>query len=161
MGYSSRDPNETQKSNGAWATRQVSTLTCSDLVIFLWGFSLPTNPSKPGKIHLQIVEVLKRFPEGVTGGTIRLELEKQGLRPEDQTHLDRRKRDLKKWFVIKKTKGTVEVDGKTRPVVLYQFVGERKGVLDEGGIGQRVRAEVIRAASGRCQTLPARSLVAT
>ena len=57
------------------------------------------SASRPGEIHLRIVEVMKRFPEGVSGGQIRQELEKAGLRPEDQTHLDRRKRDLKKWFV--------------------------------------------------------------
>lgn len=63
---------------------------------------MPKKTSKPGDIHLKIVEVLKRFPEGISGGQIRQELEKEGLRAEDQTHLDRRKRDLKKWFVIQK-----------------------------------------------------------
>jgi hypothetical protein len=38
--------------------------------------------------------VMKRFPDGVTGGQIREELERQGLEPGEQTHLDRRKRDL-------------------------------------------------------------------
>ncbi len=112
---------------------------------------MPKNISKPGKIHLQIVEVLKRFPEGATGGTIRLELEKEGLRPEDQTHLDRRKRDLKKWFVIKKIKGVQEVDGKKRPATYYKYVGKRARIIDEGQISQRVRAEVIHAAHGQCQ----------
>jgi len=51
--------------------------------------------SQPGSIHPLIIEVMKRFPEGISGGQIRRELEKQGLRPEDQTHLDRRKRDLR------------------------------------------------------------------
>jgi len=113
-----------------------------------WGLRLAKKQSKPGKIHLQIVDVLKRFPEGATGGTIRLELEKEGLRPEDQTHLDRRKRDLKKWFVIKKIRGTQEVAGKQRPVILYKYVGERAKVEDQGQIGQRLRAEVIRGAHG-------------
>src|SRR5208283_2823122 len=121
------------------------------LVISSWGRHLAKNISKPGKIHLQIVEVLKRFPEGATGGTIRLELEKEGLRPEDQTHLDRRKRDLKKWFVIKKIKGLQEVDGKKRTAIYYKYVGKRARILDEGQISQRVRAEVIHAAHGQCQ----------
>gem|GEM_PF-5668701 len=47
------------------------------------------GPSKPGQIHLRIAEVMKRFPEGISGGQIRQELEKDGLKPEDQTHLDR------------------------------------------------------------------------
>ena len=51
--------------------------------------------SKPGKIHLQIVEVMKRFPAGVSGGQIRQELGRAGLQAEVQTHLDSRKRDLK------------------------------------------------------------------
>jgi hypothetical protein len=41
--------------------------------------------SSPGKIHLQIIEVMKRFPEGISGGQIRQELEKEGLRAEEQT----------------------------------------------------------------------------
>src|SRR2546421_13037027 len=105
--------------------------------------------SKPGKIHLRIVEVMKRFPEGVTGGQIRQELEKEGLRPEDQTHLDRRKRDLKKWVVIEKLKSTVTVEGKKRNSVLYRFVGERSNVIDEGDVNQKTRAEVVRHARGR------------
>lgn len=107
--------------------------------------------SKPGAIHLRIVEVMKRFPGGISGGQIRQELEREGLRPEDQTHLDRRKRDLKKWFVIEKVLGAQEVRGMGRRVVLYRYVRKRKNVTDEGQIGQRLRAEVIRAAHGRCQ----------
>src|ERR1700719_1172001 len=90
--------------------------------------------SKPGKIHQRIVEVLKRFPKGISGGQIRQELEKEGLRAEDQTHLDRRKRDLKKWFVIEKTKASQEIEGKKRIVVLYRYVGERTRVTDPGQI---------------------------
>ncbi len=107
--------------------------------------------SKPGAIHLRIVEVLKRFPEGVSGGQIRQELEEQGLRPEDQTHLDRRKRDLKKWFMIRKIPSTLSVDGKKRTVVLYQYVGDREHVTDEGQISIKLRAEVVHSAHGRCQ----------
>jgi hypothetical protein len=83
--------------------------------------------------------VLKRFPLGITGGQIRQELEKEGLRPEDQTHLDRRKRDLKKWFLIEKTKTTHEVQGKKRTVVLYKYLGEKAAVTDEGQINERPR----------------------
>lgn len=107
--------------------------------------------SKPGQIHLRIAEVMKRFPEGISGGQIRQELEKEGLKPEDQTHLDRRKRDLKKWFVIRKKRSAAVIDGKKRTVVLYEYAGERKNVTDEGQIGIKLRAEVIRSAHGRCQ----------
>lgn len=107
--------------------------------------------TRPGSIHLQIIEVMKRFPEGISGGQIRQELEKFGLRPEDQTHLDRRKRDLKKWFIIRKLKVTQDIAGKRRNVVLYKYLGEKKELTDQGQVDQKVRAEVIRAARGRCQ----------
>lgn len=107
--------------------------------------------SKPGAIHLRIVEVLKRFPQGATGGQIRQELEKEGLRPEEQTHLDRRKRDLKKWFVIEKIKITHDVMGQKRVVTLYKYIGVRKRVTDEGQVDLRSRAQAIHAAHGRCQ----------
>ncbi|MHB8753852.1 MAG: HNH endonuclease [Candidatus Acidiferrales bacterium] len=90
---------------------------------------------------------MKRFPEGVSGGQLREELEREGLKPGDQTHLDRRKRDLKKWFSIEKR---VEVLGGRR-VTLYRYLGERLQVTDEGGIGIRLRAQVIRAAHGKCE----------
>src|SRR5258707_626269 len=112
---------------------------------------MPKKTSKPGKIHLRIVRVLKRFPGGISGGQIRQELEKEGLRPEDQTHLDRRKRDLKKWFVIEKTKSIQEIGPKKRILVLYKFVRNRTRVADEGQVNQKLRAGVIRAAHGRCQ----------
>jgi 5-methylcytosine-specific restriction endonuclease McrA len=107
--------------------------------------------SKPGTIHLRIVDLMKRFPDGISGGQIRQELEKEGLRPEDQTHLDRRKRDLKKWFFIGKVESTQIVNGKSRKVTLYKYAGKRKDISDEGGINIRLRAEVFHAAHGRCQ----------
>jgi hypothetical protein len=107
--------------------------------------------SKPGKIHLRIVEVMKRFPGGISGGQIRQELEKEGLEPGDQTHLDRRKRDLKKWFVISKDLSNIVVAGKNRRVTLYKYVGVRRKVVDEGQPSLKERAEVIHGAHGRCQ----------
>ncbi len=107
--------------------------------------------SKPGKIHQRIVEVMKRFPDGISGGQIRQELEREGLRPEDQTHLDRRKRDLKKWFLIQTVESTQVINGKPRKVTLYKYVGERKRITDEGDINVRIRAEVLHSAHGRCQ----------
>jgi HNH endonuclease len=109
------------------------------------------SKSKPGKIHLQIIEVMKRFPDGVSGGQIRQELEKEGLDPGEQTHLDRRKRDLKKWFVIKKDKAAIVVNGKNRKVTLYTYTGLRREVVDEGQPSLKERAEVIHSAHGRCQ----------
>ena len=119
--------------------------------ILLPGSNMSKKTSNPGKIHLRIVEVMRRFPEGITGGQIRQELEREGLRPEDQTHLDRRKRDLKKWFIIEKSKGAQIVEGKKRTVAIYKYRGDRSRITDEGQINQKLRAEVIHAAHGRCQ----------
>jgi hypothetical protein len=107
--------------------------------------------SKPGKIHLRIIEVMKRFPGGISGGQIRQGLEKEGLDPSEQTHLDRRKRDLKKWFVIKKELTTIVVNGQNRKVTLYKYAGVRPEVIDEGQPSLKERAEVIHSAHGRCQ----------
>jgi 5-methylcytosine-specific restriction endonuclease McrA len=107
--------------------------------------------SKPGNIHLRIIEVMKRFPGGISGGQIRQELEKEGLEPGEQTHLDRRKRDLKKWFVIKKDIAKIVVNDKNRKVTLYKYAGVRRKVVDQGQISLKGRAEVIRGAHGRCQ----------
>lgn len=107
--------------------------------------------SKPGPIHCRIVEVMQRFPEGISGGRIRQELEKEGLQPEEQTHLDRRKRDLKKWFTIRKHNSVITVNGKRRTVTLYSYGGEKPAITDEGQVSQKVRAEVIHSAHGRCQ----------
>jgi hypothetical protein len=35
--------------------------------------------SKPGAIHLRIVEVMKRFPDGISGGPVRQELGRRGF----------------------------------------------------------------------------------
>ena len=107
--------------------------------------------SKPGKIHLRIIGVMKRFPGGISGGQIRQELESEGLEPGEQTHLDRRKRDLKKWFLIEKDQATIVVNGKNRKVTLYRYKGPRPSVVDEGPISLKERAEVIHSAHGRCQ----------
>lgn len=107
--------------------------------------------SKPGAIHLRIVEIMKRFDLGISGGQIRQELEKEGLRAEEQTHLDRRKRDLKKWFIIEKKVVSQEIQGKLRKVTLYRYLGERKNITDEGNVDLRLRYQIIRAAHGRCK----------
>jgi 5-methylcytosine-specific restriction endonuclease McrA len=104
--------------------------------------------SKPGPIHERIVAVMQRFPEGVTGGQIRQEL---GLRPDEQTHLEKRKRELKAWFVIEKVAAKRTLDGREQRVVLYKYIGRKSHVVDEGQVSQAVRAEVIHAAHGQCR----------
>jgi hypothetical protein len=120
------------------------------VVDFFGVISVEKKQSRPGAIHLRIVEALKHYPGGASGGQIRQDLENAGLRPEDQTHLDRRKRDLKKWFVIEKIKTVQVLDRKKRTVTLYKYIGEKTSVTDEGQVDQKTRAQVIRAAHGRC-----------
>ncbi|MFY9571928.1 MAG: hypothetical protein WAV20_11065 [Blastocatellia bacterium] len=73
---------------------------------------MPKKTSKPGTMHLRIVEVIKRFPDGAAVGQIRRELEKEGLQADEQTYLDKRTRELTKWFTIEKTRARVVVSGK-------------------------------------------------
>ena len=83
--------------------------------------------SQPGKIHLRIVEVMKRFPEGISGVQIRHELEREGIPPEDLGHLGRRIRELDKWFIIEKTTTAQTAESDTH------VIG------DEGQISQALR----------------------
>ena len=56
--------------------------------------------------------------------------------------MDRRKRDLKKWFVIKKALAKVIVGGKTRNVTLYRYADVRSKIVDQGQVSLKERAEV-------------------
>lgn len=58
--------------------------------------------SQPEEIHLRIVEIMRRFPEGISSGQIKCELGREGIPPEDLCHLARRIRELDKWFIIEK-----------------------------------------------------------
>jgi 5-methylcytosine-specific restriction endonuclease McrA len=95
--------------------------------------------SRPSKLHIRMIEVLQKHPEGMTSGQWRKEL---GIPPDEQTHLDRRKRDLKKWFQIKKHRE----GGQT----FYVYAGKRKTPLDTGGISLKLKAEIFDAANERC-----------
>lgn len=100
---------------------------------------MPKGTSQPGKIHLRIIEVMKRFPEGISGGQIRQELEKEGLRPEDLRNLRRQIEELDKWFIVEKI------------VAEEAKLGESMLVRDQGEISQELRAKVLYAARGHCQ----------
>lgn len=140
-----------KRATGGYDPRSRSDGSCRTGFICTILVPMPRKTSKPGAIHLRIVEVMKRFPGGITGGQIRQELAKEGLGQEEQTHLDRRKRDLKNWFLIEKTRRLVDLEGKTRFVTLYKYLGEREEVTDEGPPDQKTRAQIIRTAHGRCQ----------
>lgn len=95
--------------------------------------------SRPLKIHLQLIEVLKKHPEGLTTGQWRKEL---GVAADEQIQLDRRKRDLKQWFEIEKRRKS----GNT----LYFYKGEHPSPVQQSGISLKLRAEVLNAAHGKC-----------
>jgi hypothetical protein len=95
--------------------------------------------SQPGQIHLRIIEVMKRFPEGISGGQIRHELEKEGLRAAELRNLHRRLTELNKWFIIEKS---AIAQGDIR-----KMLHTRKKEL----ASQILRAHVLYAACGRCQ----------
>src|SRR5215472_6280186 len=97
-------------------------------------------PSKPGSIHKRMIEVLKKHPEGITAGQWRGEL---GLAPEEQNQLDRRKRDLYKWFDIERSREGSET--------VYRYRGEHPAPRDSGPVSLKLRAEILQRDRGRCQ----------
>jgi 5-methylcytosine-specific restriction endonuclease McrA len=89
-------------------------------------------------LHEQILELLRSHPEGLTIYQIR---EKFPNDPGIQQHLDRRVRDLRKYYDVPLEKG-----GR------YVLKGEKaEPAKDSGVINAKLRAAVLNAAHGRCQ----------
>jgi len=95
--------------------------------------------SGPGRIHEQIIEVMKRFPEGVSAGQIRHALERTGVSFQDSVDLVRRIRELDKWFIIETTAVAEDDSDKRRPPDYEQ------------GVSRALRTQVLYGAHGRCQ----------
>ena len=96
--------------------------------------------SRPGAIHRQIAELLRQHPEGLTSGQICAKL---NLAADEQAQLDRRRRDLRKWYILEKRQSGNEW--------VYTLKGERKTPVLKRGVGIRLRAAVLGRAHGRCQ----------
>ena len=96
--------------------------------------------SRPGAIHRQIADLLRQHPEGLTSGQIRAKL---NLAADEQAQLDRRRRDLRKWYILEKRQSGNDW--------VYTIKGERKTPVLERGVGIRLRAAVLGRAHGRCQ----------
>jgi 5-methylcytosine-specific restriction endonuclease McrA len=96
-------------------------------------------PSGLSTIHMQLINALRKHPEGLTSGQWRKEL---GIRADEQMQLDRRKRDLYKWFHIEKRLQEGQL--------LYIYKGERKTPLVTEGISLKLRAEILNASHGKC-----------
>jgi 5-methylcytosine-specific restriction endonuclease McrA len=96
--------------------------------------------SRPGAIHRKIIELLQQHPDGLTSGQIRAKL---NIAADEQAQLDRRRRDLRKWYVLEKRQSGNDW--------VYILKGERTEPVLERGVNIRVRAAVLGKAHGRCQ----------
>lgn len=88
----------------------------------------------------KIAELLRQHPEGLTSGEIR---EKLGIAAHEQSQLDRRRRDIRKWYHL-----IVTPNGGNPK---YSLGAKRSEPINPTGINDKLRAEVLRAARGRCQ----------
>jgi len=101
---------------------------------------MPNKVRPPQEIHLAIVEIMKRFPAGVSLGQIRHQLRRMGIRSKGSGSLVRRVRELDQWFIIEKT--TAIQDGR----------GNRQWVAGRENERQTLRAQVLYGAHGCCQS---------
>lgn len=94
--------------------------------------------SQPRGIHLQIVEVMKHFPEGVSANRIRHELQGAGVPREELGNLVSRIKELDQWFIIE------------RRIVRQAPTRKRLHTSDEPQLTESLRAAVLYAARGHC-----------
>jgi len=95
---------------------------------------------EPSGIIARIVELMRQHPEGLTSGEIR---EKLGVAAHEQSQLDRRRRDVRKWYNV------IVVPNGTNP---RYCLGEKlTEIANPTGINGRLRAAVLHVARGRCQ----------
>jgi len=93
--------------------------------------------TEPDRIHFRIIDVMKRFPEGISATKIRDELEIEGVCYGGLGDLVQRIWELDKWFIIETTN-----------IVLPCNHGKLVG--DEVAMTAALRAQVLYAAKGRC-----------
>lgn len=92
-----------------------------------------------GKIHDQILNLLKEHPEGISEGEMRAALR---IQPEDQTQFGRRRRDLHYYYRIEK-----KLIGKK---TVYIYRGPLEISRDATPTNAKTRALVLHLAHGRC-----------
>lgn len=99
-----------------------------------------TVPRPPTGIYLRIIAILRRHPQGITAGQIRKKL---NIPPDEQVHLERRRRQLKTWYHVEKF---------VRKGQHYYRLGAKKRVaLDDRNVSATLRAAVLHEAHGRCR----------
>ena len=92
-----------------------------------------------GKIHDQILALMREHPEGISEGEMRAAL---GIRPEEQVQFGRRRRDLHYYYQIDKKR----LGKKT----VYIYRGPLDAPRDAAPIDLKNRALALHAAHGRC-----------
>ena len=93
----------------------------------------------PSKLHNKMIAALQASPTGLTEGELRAALE---VPTEEMAQFGRRRRELKAWFVIERTRR-----GKDS---VYVYRGTRAMSTDVSPVSAKLRAEVLAAAHGRC-----------
>jgi predicted Zn-ribbon and HTH transcriptional regulator len=100
------------------------------------------KPIRLGSIAQEIVALLREHPEGLS---IRQLRELTGHNTVDQEHFNRRLRDVRKLYILTRT---VAADGTS----IYILGGDRPDpAQDSGAISEKLRAQVLHRAHGRCQ----------
>jgi 5-methylcytosine-specific restriction endonuclease McrA len=104
----------------------------------VWGKDYMAQLRGLHELNLKILDLLKAHPAGLNIHEIRAKLKNV---PGIQQHLDRRVRQLRKYFHVPLQTGNK-----------YVYKGEKKrGARDSGAINATLRATVYHAAHGRCQ----------
>jgi hypothetical protein len=98
------------------------------------------STDKLGHIAQKALDLLRKHPGGLSMRALREEIGAT----ESQEHFNRRVREIRRYFDLK----TIKQDGNS----IY-VLGARKATpaTDSGAVSERLRAEVIHAAHGRCQ----------
>src|SRR5216684_1954977 len=100
---------------------------------------MATGSKKPSTIHLRMIEALKAHPEGLS----EVEMRRVMVIPTDQqAQFGRRRRDLKRWFIIEKRGAGINT--------VYVYKATRETPLFDADVDSKTRAEVLRDARGRC-----------
>lgn len=97
------------------------------------------GPTKPMAIHIAMIEALKAHPEGLSEAGLRRAM---NVPTDEQAQFGRRRRELKRWFLIEKKGGGIKT--------VYLFRGVREKPLFDADIDSKTRAEILHESRGRC-----------
>lgn len=100
---------------------------------------MPEVPSKPAAIHLAMIETLKAHPDGLSEVAMRRTM---NVPTDEQAQFGRRRRDLKRWFLIEKKGSGIKT--------VYVYKGVRETPLFDSDIDSKTRAEILHESRGRC-----------